>query len=46
VVNRNAASAAQDTVLGLLTLAHHNASGDRATVVRINTRRRSEGTKS
>jgi hypothetical protein len=30
-----AASAAQDTVLGLLALEHHNASGNRAGVVKI-----------
>jgi hypothetical protein len=46
VVNRNAASAAQDTVLGLLALAHHNASGDRADVVEINIGRRNERTRS
>ncbi|MFI9454088.1 S8 family serine peptidase [Amycolatopsis sp. NPDC052450] len=33
VVNRNAA--AQDTVLGLLAIEHHNASGNRANVVKI-----------
>ncbi|WP_216209096.1 S8 family serine peptidase [Amycolatopsis aidingensis] len=35
VVNRNPAAARQDTVLGLLTLNHHNASGQRAGVVRV-----------
>jgi subtilisin family serine protease len=37
VVTRNAGSAAQDTVLGLLALEHHNASGNRAAVVKIDT---------
>ncbi|MGA6167248.1 S8 family serine peptidase [Amycolatopsis magusensis] len=36
VVNRDAATAGQDTVLGLLSLNHHNASGDRAKVVQLN----------
>ncbi|WP_158887478.1 S8 family peptidase [Amycolatopsis anabasis] len=36
VVNRNAESAAKDTVLGLLALNHHNATGNRANVVKIN----------
>ncbi|SDX58429.1 Subtilase family protein [Amycolatopsis xylanica] len=35
VVNRNAATT--DTVLGLLALEHHNASGDRVNIIKINT---------
>jgi subtilisin family serine protease len=35
VVNRDASSAAGDTFLGLLALEHHNASGQRANVVRV-----------
>jgi subtilisin family serine protease len=34
-VTRDAASAANDTVLGLLVLQHHNASGSRAAVVEL-----------
>ncbi|GAB3477917.1 S8 family serine peptidase [Amycolatopsis cihanbeyliensis] len=35
VVDRNADAAREDTVLGLLALNHHNASGRRAEVVRV-----------
>ena len=35
VVNRNTASAGSDTVQGLLALEHHNASGKRASVIRV-----------
>ena len=35
VVNRNAASAAADGALGLLALEHHNATGDRTSVVKV-----------
>jgi subtilisin family serine protease len=36
VVNRDAASASKDTVLGLLAIEHHNAAGNRAAVVKVN----------
>ncbi|GAB3564221.1 S8 family serine peptidase [Amycolatopsis endophytica] len=35
-VTRNAGSAQADTVLGLLALEHHNAGGDRVSVIRVN----------
>jgi hypothetical protein len=35
-VTRNAGSAQADTVLGLLALEHHNANGDRVSVIRVN----------
>ncbi|WP_199199102.1 S8 family serine peptidase [Amycolatopsis sp. CA-128772] len=43
VVTRNAASAAADNALGLLAIEHHNAAGNRASVVKVEDARSGNG---